>query len=56
MKWYFPILMLVFQFSIAQKKSTKEIDYDQNISKAKEIFELNPTLAEVQEFVHLTED
>jgi tetratricopeptide (TPR) repeat protein len=29
---------------------------EENKEKAKEIFELNPTLLEVQEFVHLTED
>lgn len=39
MKWYFLILLLIFQFTNAQKKLTKEFDYDQNISKAKEILE-----------------
>lgn len=54
MKWYFPILMLVFQFSIAQKKSTKEIDYDQNISKAKEILELVKNISSPEDSIKTT--
>lgn len=54
MKWYFPILMLVFQFSIAQKKSTKEIDYDQNISKAKEILELVKNISSPEDSIKIT--
>jgi tetratricopeptide (TPR) repeat protein len=53
------LLMVNILWLIGDKElalSQFRICVEENKEKAKEIFELNPTLAEVQEFVHLTED